>query len=195
MIHEIRPSSFELDASGCSAELSEDAGVAGAFPPIVWDEDTGREQQAIEYVQTQLIIPQSSVRLRKKLRLSRIEDECSRLRRPARIKSSLRPVLRMINSCPPCPGASPKDVKTIQERFDWLEKDNDRNEVFCTVCVERVKEAPHILQCRKVDIRWELLSPRGRTITPKIELHAFSNLHTWSVACCPRVIKHEIPSN
>ncbi len=122
-------------------------------------------------------------RTRKKLRLARIEDECARVRRPPRIRSNLRPVLRAINSCPPIPGVgSPKATRSVQERFTWLKTDSETKEVFCSVCVASIEKAPPHIQCRKPDTRWSLPSPRGRALGPKIELHAFSSLHTWSTS-------------
>lgn len=150
---------------------------------IVWDEEAALAQQTVEYDINANIPCTTICRMRRKLRLSRIEEECARVRRPVKSRSSLRPVLRLINSCPPTTTAIPaKEPDALHERFRWLKTDRDTNEVFCSLCIERTEAAPKNLKTRGTEVRWELTSPKGQTLAPKIELHACSSFHAWSSA-------------
>lgn len=55
------------------------------------------------------------------------------------------------------------------------------NEVYCSICVGRIERAPVHLT-RKTEVRWELPSPKGRSLIHKVELHAYSTIHAWSAA-------------
>ena len=122
--------------------------------------------------------------MRKKMRLSRIEDECARIRRPPRVTSSVRPVLRAINSCPVTnPVLICKDICEIQDRFGWLCREKETGHVYCSICISRVDRAPlNLSKTTRTEVKWQVSSPRGRSLVPKVELHAFSSLHAWSSA-------------
>ena len=118
--------------------------------------------------------------MKQSLRLARIEQECARIRRPPKLRSNSRPVLRPVNSCPS--DEYIKDVSVVEERFDWLKR-GQSEEVFCSVCVIRMDGAPPSLtRYSRTESRWQLLSPRGRSVVPSIESHSFSSLHAWALA-------------